>query len=325
MHGIIFFNTGWMNRYAGPDNDTIQGGGRFVEENESGGEMYNFKPHRNTMYGYVQPVRGNTINITRLGAATDDDTISDVTVVWTARHPVNGGTYVVGWYTSATVHREYQELDFTRSSTWNWNGREVGYHATASQKTVRLLTPDARTLLVPRGKGGMGQSNVWYADDNPQFVKQVLNYIQHYNSTGLPPTPTKRTKAARQLDVLKRVVVEQKAVEMVRDHYTSLGYTVDSVEKDNVGWDLEAVSGKSLLKLEVKGLSGPDVVVELTRNEYKNLKADPGRYRLCVVTKALTAPQLHVFTYLQETDQWVDADGFELAFEEIVSARVHIK
>jgi hypothetical protein len=44
-------------------------------------------------------------------------------------------------------------------------------------------------------------------------------------------------------------------------YYTQLGYVVDSVEKDNKGWDLEAVHPilSEHLKLEVKGLSGAEL------------------------------------------------------------------
>ena len=50
---------------------------------------------------------------------------------------------------------------------------------------------------------------------------------------------------------------------MTISYYEKLGYIVTSVERDNVGWDLTAVLGERELKLEVKGLSGSQVVVEL--------------------------------------------------------------
>ena len=329
MKTIVFFNTGWMTRYEGEsDTDPIQGGGKHVETYHSGGEMFNFKPRLKKVYGYVQPV-GGTLNLERILASADGDKLEDVTVVWTARHPTKGGTRVIGWYTSATLYRAYQEIDFSRPSSWNWMGREAGYFATAHIENVQLLTPDARTLLVPRGKGGMGRSNVWYADDSPAFIKEVRALIKRY-AGGTPPT-----KPPRQPDVLKRLEVEKKAVELVIDYYEALGYALKSVEKDNVGWDLEAIHGKSALKLEVKGLSGPDLVIELTSNEYKKLNAHRTSYRICVVTQALTAPELHIFSYIQEVNKpgatkgpdvagaWVSANGKVLALDEVISARGH--
>jgi hypothetical protein len=42
-------------------------------------------------------------------------------------------------------------------------------------------------------------------------------------------------------------------------HFEDLGFVADSVEGDNLGWDLEAIHGASgdSLRIEVKGLSGP--------------------------------------------------------------------
>jgi hypothetical protein len=71
------------------------------------------------------------------------------------------------------------------------------------------------------------------------------------------------TCPARQPDILKRLAVEQKAVELTWQHYTQLGYALTPVEKDNVGWDLEAVVGCIHLKLEVKGLLCLDIAIEL--------------------------------------------------------------
>ena len=62
---------------------------------------------------------------------------------------------------------------------------------------------------------------------------------------------------------------------------------VNSFEKDNVGWDLEAVKNKEKLLIEVKGLSGNEVVSELTPNEYAQMKNNIVNYRICLVTNAL--------------------------------------
>ncbi|MGI4737379.1 MAG: protein NO VEIN domain-containing protein, partial [Janthinobacterium lividum] len=116
--------------------------------------------------------------------------------------------------------------------------------------------------------------------------------------------------------------MEQKAVEITWAHYKGLGYDLETVERDKVGWDLTATNGRVKLKLEVKGLSGPMVAAELTANEYKHLQLDKPNYRVCVVTSALTSPQFHVFSYSQTTNRWESAEGVPLSFEEVTSARV---
>jgi hypothetical protein len=58
-----------------------------------------------------------------------------------------------------------------------------------------------------------------------------------------------------------------------------------------------AVRGAEELKLEVKGLSGPDMSADVTVNEYQKMMADEHRadYRICVVLDALTL-QRRTFT-----------------------------
>jgi hypothetical protein len=314
-----------MMHYASTsDTDPIQGGGRYVRQTNSGGEAWNFRLHRKKLYGYVQPARGGSIHIERLGASCHDETLTGVTVVWTAPHPVTGGTYVVGWYQNATVFRHYQQVTGDQRGTWSWHGRDASYHVVAAAADSYLLLPDARTLAVPRGAGGFGQSNVWYADTATDFVQQVRAHIAAYSTTGKPPV-IPRARLARQPDTLKRLAVEQAAVACVWQHYQQLGYQLTSVEQDNVGWDLEAAADTISLRLEVKRLSGSALSVELTPNEYRSLSHASYRasYRICIVTDALTQPNLHIFAYIKEADQWISQAGKVLSFAEVVSARAY--
>ena len=52
---IIFLNMGWMDFYKGVKGDHIIGGGKHVENEGWGGEMFNFQPFQNKLFGYVQP------------------------------------------------------------------------------------------------------------------------------------------------------------------------------------------------------------------------------------------------------------------------------
>lgn len=326
---IIFFNTGWMDFYKGILNDTITGGGKHVENEGWGGEMYNFKNYEGLAYGYVQPKidrqYGNpsTIKIEKLGASESDERISDVTVVWTARHPENGGTYIIGWYLNATVYRYEQKSP--KNAKRKYKNIPLGYYTTAKTKDIKLLSKDERVVHIRRQeKNWMGQSNVWYAENNPEFINVVVDYI--FN--GKIPNRLSKSKSKkglpRQSDPLKRVEVEKAAIKVVVKHYENLGYSVNSVEKDNVGWDLTATNERTELKLEVKGLSGELLSTELTPNELKNLKADKKYYRLCFVTEALTQkPKLKIFAYSRDTEAWTSEDGTILRFDEIISARIY--
>lgn len=324
MSAVVFFNTGWMDSYAGiqQNHDPLIGGGAHNREQGWGGEIYNFKPYRGKCYGFVRTTHGGAIKLEKLGATKSATQLDNVTVIWTALRPKaeGGGTYVVGWYKNATVFRF--ENSRPKHSRHFWDNSPIGCYAVADLADVVLLPPDARLLPVPRSKpNSMGQSHVWYAETNQAFVQQVLTYITQGGV--LPPAPTRRgTKRPTQPDPLVRIAVEGQAVKTTWAHYQKLGYELESVETEKVGWDLTATNGRIKLKLEVKGLSGPRVAAELTANEYRNLLLDTPNYRICIVTSALTDPKLHVFAYSKRTESWISQEGITLDFEAITSTRV---
>lgn len=192
----LFCNIGWMECYRGRnDNDKIVGGGSYVEREGHGFEVCNFAPYENQIYGYVQPSSGrlgekiksgtdeyfsrSTIDIDRLGAANNDDFITNVNVIWTAKHP-DGGTFIVGWYKNATVYREYQKFDTV--SLFHKENHITGYRIVAEESNCKLLPIERRTFSIPtRVKGGMGQSNVWYADQ-PRGEKTIKGLLNKYPS-----------------------------------------------------------------------------------------------------------------------------------------------
>lgn len=113
-------------------------------------------------------------------------------------------------------------------------------------------------------------------------------------------------------------IIELRAVDYVTDYYLSKNYYVKSIERDNAGWDLNAISpdGEEL-KIEVKGLSGEEVNIELTPNEYAN--SSQPEYRICVVTNTLKKPNLYIFKKVMK--QWLDEDNNRLVVTEKVAAR----
>lgn len=313
---ILFCNVGWMARYKGiTPSDKIVGGGAYVQIEKRGHEVCNFLPAKNKVYGYVQP-HGSQIKIERIGAAPSDDELADVDVVFTARRPGTGGTVVVGWYKSATVFRHPQRVRW--ASTTHENNGVDAHWVVASAENVVLLPVDQRNMVVPRGKGGMGQSNVWFADSPlvSEWVSEVSRVIGGEKQS-------KRRGVARQQDPLKKAKVEKAAIEAITTHYEKMGYVVDSVESDNVGWDLEATESAITLLLEVKGLSGSEAVAELTPNEYKQMNGKrKSDYRLCIVTSALEKPELKIFSFNHVSEEWCSETGDVLSFKEKVSAVV---
>lgn len=328
---IIFFNTGWMDFYNGVSNlDTLKGGGKHVEREGWGGEIMNFKNVNGRVYGYVQPKidkkYGNysTIKLEKLGAAVTDEKIDNITVVWTAKDPYNRGTYIVGWYLNATVFR--YEQPGTKEMNRKYKNKKFGYFVSANAKDINLLSSDKRIVRVHRAKKNwMGQSNVWYAEHNPKFKELVNQYIFYGIFPKMSQSSQPKRSSPRQTDVLKRIEVETKAIKFVTKYYQRMGFSVESVEADNVGWDLTAINSRMNLKLEVKGLSGDLLSAELTPNEFKCLESNVKSYRLCIVTEALSKfPRLRIFAYSLDKNAWTSEDGTILKFQKIIGAKVYI-
>lgn len=171
-----------MERYDGIDGDSIHRGGSYNRDSV-GHEVCNFSNVNGNVYGYVQPT--GQIKLERLGAGKNNERVSGITVIWTAG-PDSGGTAVVGWYRNATVFREAQIID-RPTSLQKRNGLET-YRVVASAADAILLPSDSRSLMIPRAvKGGIGQSNVWYADspDSEAIVQRVLRLVES-NGVGDP-------------------------------------------------------------------------------------------------------------------------------------------
>ncbi len=323
MDRIVFLNVAWMERYEGlkGDDKQISGGGSYVDKHGYGHEIYNFKNINGKLYGYAQP-RGSN-NLERMGANPKDDFIDNTLIVFTASYKTTG-TYIVGWYKNATFYKDFQESNLEERK---FNDSYIGYYAVANVEDSVLLPPDIRFSFpkIPRRvKGGLGQSNVWYADrpEMEDFKKQVISKINKYEESKIQD----RSKhLSRQVNIELRKKVEKTAVNIVMKEYTKRGFKVSSVDSENKGWDLKADFNDISLKIEVKGLSSPNLVVELTPNEFENLKKyKEDFYRLAVVTETLTNPILNIFFYSTEINKWISEDGDVLNIEYITSARCYI-
>jgi len=326
MIKMIFFNIGWMKWYKGLKNDKIIGGGKDVDISGFGHEMFNFLPCSGHMYGFVMPVKTKrtknvSINIERLGAKNYQESIDKVLVVWVARSLIFG-TVIVGWYKNAVIYRNEQAEPGDPHR--QYKDHEFGYFIKAKRGNCVLLPIENRIFRIPRGKGWMGQSNVWFADQKRHFnfKRKALEFI---NNNGEIIAEKKRMDAKSrswQIDPLKRQKVEEIAIKTTTKHYRKIGFYVKSFERNNIGWDLEATLNNKMLRLEVKGLSGNDVTIELTPKEYESCNAYPDSYRICIVTNAFNKPKLTIFSYSRATKKWEDNNGNPLTIIEIKGARM---
>lgn len=84
--------------------------------------------------------------------------------------------------------------------------------------------------------------------------------------------------------------IEKTAVEIASNYYAENGYSVKSVEKENLGWDLTVVKNEEELHVEVKGTSRNDYHFFLSKKEFEKMNMD-SKWRLFVVKDALGNPE----------------------------------
>ena len=323
---MIFFHIGWMKHYQGPkDDDPTIGPHRHLQNNKFGHECLNFLPRDGNCYGHVP----SGVDISNLGARRNAEYVDDVVCVWIAKDPERRTRVVVGWYTAARIFGSSNHR--VPPSGNRLDHQDIGYRAVAPEAECSLIPVSRRTFEIPTRyelEGGLGQSTVWYGG-NDSFRAQVWQYIKDWEErkTG----KKRRSKSSgspgggRNADPEQRKKIETIAVDIATEFFRSRdggAYRVDSKEKDNLGWDLEASRpGRATLLIEVKGLSGEKVSVELTPNEYKQMTSKRNRdnYVLFVVTNCLgKRPMTHDYRF--KDGRWKDADGTVLQLSERIGA-----
>lgn len=315
-HRILLVRTAWMKKYEGrAKNDPPMSGAKYIQENKDGEEVYNFKNRNGKVFGNIPNI--TNLNIDKLGANSDDEFINDVTVVFCATHPIEKGMRVVGWYKKATVFRKIQENKYI-----------LGYHIESNYSDCKRIDFNSRFCNIPNT---FGRSAIFYFSEHPEkssTLNKILKYIDSDGTLFYPEKRKKRIGIPRQNDVNKRIQVEKSAIELATNYYAErYGIeNVKSVEKDNVGWDLEINTGRVTLKIEVKGLSGSQLIVELTPNEYSAFNKKLDTYKLFVVTEALSKnKKFDIFSYQRKGNLWIGINDNLLEIKPIMSARLSIK
>lgn len=320
---ILVCRVGWMTAYKGlASGDSIHGGGGFVHEYGYGWEVFNFAPVGKKMLGYVHG-HNYVINLDRFDAEPSTPSVSGIDVVWVARHPDTRQTAVVGLYKKARVWRVPQNAP--KGLNRKVEGELVKFNVEARASDAILIPPDRRDFKFPSavGRNNLGQSNTFFADDQPErptWHGRLLSYINRIGAGPIESNPRKARTFRPDRDLIRKI--ERSAVSITAGWFTEAGYSVSSVEQENLGWDLEAKKrGAPTLSIEVKGTGGIDVLAELTPNEFRAM-VDRPNYRLAIVTSALNRkPLLHVFLQTRNED-WSDDHGCKLSVNTITGARV---
>ncbi|MCE5989547.1 DUF3883 domain-containing protein [Pseudomonas sp. LM20] len=309
---LLMFRVGYMLQYDGIAE--IKGGGSHIEKHGEGGEMWNFRPESGRCYGYVMTRHFSGIDLSRIDGSKSwhvNEELEGVDIVFFAKKP-DGGQTVIGWYKNATVfHKTYRKR---RGLKTHGDWEKLDYLCEVDAEDAVLLDELDRTFEVPyapvHGKGYPGHSNVWYGDAkeprSQDFLKDLSNYIDQYSkAAGKSNGAGKSGSRSSQYDKDLIANIEKAAIRTTWDYYESLGYKLTSVEKDNRGWDLEALKGAELLRLEVKGHLGSVVQFELTPNEYMQMQGNASSYRVCMVRACLSTPELTILFPKKIGQDWM--------------------
>lgn len=193
MKKVIFCNISYMKNYCGSENDTPVNGGKYIEENSDGGEVFNFLDYNGKCYGYFMHY-GDTLHLERIDSSDPkQDYVDDVLVVWVAKRPEISKNVIVGWYNNARVYKHVKNnFSCNTFGFYPDPDRDLYYNIVAEAKDCYLLPEDMRNFIIPRaakaGQGrGMGQSAIWYADSDyakNEFVPFVLKFISECDASG---------------------------------------------------------------------------------------------------------------------------------------------
>jgi len=219
--------------------------------------------------------------------------------------------------------------------------RPLSYQVEAAEEDCTLLGPEERVLWIPprkKGEKGIpGQSPVYFPMSQNAVGPEIARRIRHFIDTGEALSLEAAVRGKRgskrgrhQPDPERRKEIEDEAMGFVTRHFQGLGFHVDDVSLENLGYDLCARKGDATLCIEVKGRSGTHVVADFTFNEFAQIrleergKFDVGSYRICIVTDALNegdGTKLHHFWYVAPTTM-EKARGVEPAWRNIENDRV---
>jgi hypothetical protein len=315
-----------MSRYEGLDRkpDKIVGGGQYVRQHGKGHEVCNFLPCTDGyVYGHVETIKGNKdrqIKVENIGSNSGDaneESVNGVDVVWIATNPDEGGRRVVGWYRNATVYRQRQDFPKALLTCQHKRDEISSYRIRVAVGDATLLPLEDRSnpaLRLGTGKGWIGEANWWFPErQSDPAIKKFIRGLRLFIDGNAEDSPKRRAngKWGGGSNIERKAQVEQAAIEAVIIQYK--GYIVQTVEKDNVGWDLEVTSqkGGEAICLEVKGLFGSGFKVGLTPNEYRvlmqHMDGKKPHYRLCVVTSCLyDKPKLTILRYKINAAAWFD-------------------
>lgn len=130
-------------------------------------------------YGYCPP--HDRINITRLGAGKSDESISGVTVVYTAKQKYSSDREIIAFCLNATIHREGRN-DKRLKRIIEDNGKRVYCsYSIESDSLINLTTVEPKFVIHTKDYNAyMFRMQRVFKDTYPQLDKRIQDYISDY-------------------------------------------------------------------------------------------------------------------------------------------------
>jgi len=279
---LVLLKTAWCEWY---DGDEVTGNFGHIEEHgpNSGHERFNFRRAAGDFFrGYIPPIGKHH----SLPHPADPD---NWTVVWVSKKPGTTGVRIVGVYFDASFD--------PKGGSYEVVGESIGYCVTAPDGFV--VRPELRTESF---KSPIKSGPCFYlrGGDNDTKRRVLATYLSKEIVRLQAETEAEADSLIGQISFPTNEhirKVEKAAIDFVWRHFEGRRYKMTDRQSEKVGYDLEAVSARSKLLLEVKGTSGKTPHAFITSNELAKARGASGAdWRMCIVTDALAKPKVTVLT-----------------------------
>lgn len=278
-----------------------------IKKNErQGHEAFNFEPAPDgTYYCYVPPQAKHY--------APFNEDPHGWTVICLAKNPRRAGIHIVGWYEDATLHGKWlvpPENQIKKVGDINVSNSDRSYCISA--RKAYFIPPEQRNdpfsdPSVKQGKYSFLEGPNVEINDNKIRVLTLLNQrmekispfaILNPNDISAPDPELNTIDPLRGFGTPEhRKRVEKHAEDVVIRHYVKKGFTCKRMTHLPCGYDFLFTKGEEERHIEVKGTSGSTPQFFLTRNEHAKGMQSNSKWRLAMVTSALSeSPNLIEYT-----------------------------
>jgi hypothetical protein len=293
---IAIIKTGWSDDFRG---SPVEADHRYVREFGDGSEKYNFLPGPDRRFYAYTPPMGKKI------AAPKPKEPKGWLVFSVSKKPRERGLYLTGWYEGATFVGRFAarpEYDFARPTLPLDDNDEPYSYVLSAPKAVHL---DSRVNKHVFAGDHMRRASIVYLRGNgpkeswrERLAQRLLEIRRRWNEGEFrDQSAVIGGQTGICADAKRRKEVEDAAVALVKAHYPKTRYEIIDRQSAKCGFDLlvRAKRSEKELHIEVKGTQNSAPHFLMSHKEYAYMLATPRRWRLAMVTEALSkSPNLFI-------------------------------